>query len=78
MPGCQSAGDRGPATGRASPLGAGEMLDWRIAVLGRYLRSLDPETEEWLRIARWRGALLRRELNECAEYDPTSVMSIVV
>ena len=54
------------------------MLDWRIDVLGRFLRSLDPETEEWLRIARWRGALLRRELSECSEYDPTSVMSIVV
>jgi len=54
------------------------MLDWRIEVLGRILFALDPETEEWLRIARWRGALLRRELNACSDYDPTSVMGIVL
>ena len=46
-------------------------------MLGRNLRYLGPETDEWLRIAGWMGALMRRQPNECSDDDSTSVMSIV-
>lgn len=54
------------------------MLGGRIEVLERILCSMDPEMEEGLRLAIWRGMLIREELRRRSEQDPTSVMSIVL
>ena len=54
------------------------VLDWRVNVLGRILLSLDPETDEWMRVAESRAALLRQQVGGRFDYDPTSVMSLVL